>query len=71
MSDESQEHYALELDRARKAFKAAKILYQEKLYEDSVSRSYYAVMHAVVQLSRQFLSFRILTLLYGVYSVYI
>ena len=46
MSEESQEHYALELDRARKAFKAAKILYQEKLYEDSVSRSYYAVMHA-------------------------
>lgn len=46
MNAEYQEQCNLELARARKAFQAAKILYQEELYEDCVSRAYYAVMHA-------------------------
>ena len=35
-----------ELDRARKALLAAKTLMENQLYEDCVSRSYYAVLHA-------------------------
>lgn len=35
-----------ELDRARKALLAAKILMENQLYEDCVSRAYYAVLHA-------------------------
>ena len=35
-----------ELDRARKALLAAKTLVENQLYEDCVSRAYYAVLHA-------------------------
>ncbi|UCF17291.1 MAG: HEPN domain-containing protein [Phycisphaerales bacterium] len=35
-----------ELSRANKALLAAKILLERRLYEDSVSRAYYAVLHA-------------------------
>lgn len=35
-----------ELDRARKALLAAKTLLENQLYEDCVSRAYYAVLHA-------------------------
>jgi len=35
-----------ELTRAKKALQAAKTLLENQLYEDCVSRSYYAVLHA-------------------------
>jgi len=35
-----------ELNRAKKALLAAKTLLQNQLYEDCVSRAYYAVLHA-------------------------
>jgi len=35
-----------ELDRAKKALLAAKTLLENQLYEDCVSRAYYAVLHA-------------------------
>jgi uncharacterized protein (UPF0332 family) len=35
-----------ELARANKALRAAKMLLENQLYEDCVSRSYYAVLHA-------------------------
>ncbi len=42
MNDLSQK----ELTRAKKALLAAKTLLENQLYEDCVSRSYYAVLHA-------------------------
>lgn len=39
------ENIRLEFERGIKALKAADILLQESLFEDAVSRSYYAVMH--------------------------
>ena len=42
MNDISQK----ELIRAKKALLAAKTLLENQLYEDCVSRSYYAVLHA-------------------------
>ena len=42
MKDLSQK----ELTRAKKALLAAKTLLENRLYEDCVSRSYYAVLHA-------------------------
>jgi len=42
MKDSSQK----ELTRAKKALLAAKTLLENQLYEDCVSRSYYAVLHA-------------------------
>jgi uncharacterized protein (UPF0332 family) len=35
-----------EMNRARKALKAAETLLDSELYEDAVSRAYYAVLHA-------------------------
>lgn len=35
-----------EFERAKRALQAAKNLHEDGLYEDAVSRSYYAVMHA-------------------------
>jgi hypothetical protein len=35
-----------ELARARKAWRAAETLLEHQLYEDAVSRAYYAVLHA-------------------------
>lgn len=35
-----------ELERAQRALRAAQILHANDLFEDAVSRSYYAVMHA-------------------------
>lgn len=35
-----------EFDRAKKSLAAARILLDARLFEDAVSRSYYAVMHA-------------------------
>ena len=42
MNDISQK----ELARAKKALLAAKTLLENQLYEDCVSRAYYAVLHA-------------------------
>jgi uncharacterized protein len=42
MNDLSQK----ELTRAKKALQAAKTLLENQLYEDCVSRAYYAVLHA-------------------------
>jgi uncharacterized protein (UPF0332 family) len=42
MNDSSQK----ELTRAGKALLAAKTLLENQLYEDCVSRAYYAVLHA-------------------------
>ncbi|WP_456469105.1 HEPN domain-containing protein [Archaeoglobus sp.] len=39
------EEYSLYLDRAKKAFEAFKILKERKLYEDALSRGYYAIIH--------------------------
>lgn len=41
-----KERAVKELARAKKALLAAKILLQKELFEDSVSRAYYAVLHA-------------------------
>lgn len=46
MNKRHKEQCELELERAEKAFNAAKVLFRENLYEDCVSRAYYAVMHA-------------------------
>jgi uncharacterized protein (UPF0332 family) len=35
-----------ELERAKKALRAAQALFKESLLEDALSRSYYAVLHA-------------------------
>ena len=35
-----------EIERAEKSLRAARPLYQEDLYEDSISRSYYSILHA-------------------------
>jgi uncharacterized protein (UPF0332 family) len=35
-----------ELERAQRTLRAAQILHASDLFEDAVSRSYYAVMHA-------------------------
>jgi uncharacterized protein (UPF0332 family) len=40
------EHAIKELNRAKKALRAAKVLIKEDLLEDCVSRAYYAVLHA-------------------------
>ena len=40
------ENVLAEFNRARKALQAAQILHAGGLFEDAVSRSYYAVMHA-------------------------
>ncbi len=44
MNDISQK----ELIRAKKALLAAKTLFENQLYEDCVSRAYYAVLHAAI-----------------------
>ena len=36
----------LELERGKRSLDAAKLLFEKGLYEDSVSRSYYAMFHA-------------------------
>lgn len=38
----------LEIARAEKAAEAAETLFQKELYEDSVARAYYAVLHAAM-----------------------
>ncbi|MDR4509313.1 MAG: HEPN domain-containing protein [Candidatus Brocadiaceae bacterium] len=35
-----------EMERSKKSLSAAKRLYEEELFEDAISRSYYAVLHA-------------------------
>lgn len=40
------ENVLAEFKRAEKALRAAQVLYADGLFEDAVSRSYYAVMHA-------------------------
>lgn len=46
MSKKMPEHIIKELARARKALLAAKTLLEKGLFEDCVSRAYYAVLHA-------------------------
>ena len=46
MSKRVSEHTSKELVRAKKALIAAKTLLEKGLYEDCVSRAYYAVLHA-------------------------
>ena len=36
----------LELERSTKALKAAELLYNDALYADALSRSYYSILHA-------------------------
>ncbi len=36
----------LELERSTKALRAAELLYKDSLYADSLSRSYYSILHA-------------------------
>jgi uncharacterized protein (UPF0332 family) len=50
MNDLSQK----ELTRAKKALSAAKALLEYQLYEDCVSRAYYAVLHAAKELKNSF-----------------
>jgi uncharacterized protein (UPF0332 family) len=35
-----------ELERSYKSLKSAELLFQEKLYEDCISRCYYSILHA-------------------------
>lgn len=37
---------SLELKRSNESLKSAKVLMKEELYEDSISRAYYAIFHA-------------------------
>ncbi len=46
MSNQASELTIREITRAKKALLAAKTLLNEDLYEDAVSRAYYAVLHA-------------------------
>lgn len=46
MNKDIPEHATKELNRAKKALRAAKVLMKEGLFEDCVSRAYYAVLHA-------------------------
>jgi len=46
MSKRIPEHTMKELTRAKKALLAAKTLLEKGLFEDCVSRAYYAVLHA-------------------------
>ena len=46
MNKDSYERSVKELTRAKKALLAANILLEKDLLEDSVSRAYYAVLHA-------------------------
>jgi len=46
MSKRIPEHTIKELARAKKALLAAKTLMGKRLFEDCVSRAYYAVLHA-------------------------
>lgn len=46
MSKRIPEHALKELARAKKALFAAKTLIEKGLFEDCVSRAYYAVLHA-------------------------
>lgn len=46
MTEKIPEHAIKELARAKKALLAAKALLEKDLYEDCVSRAYYAVLHA-------------------------
>jgi len=39
------EEYKLYLDRAEKAFESFRILRERGLYEDAISRGYYAIVH--------------------------
>jgi uncharacterized protein (UPF0332 family) len=41
-----EEEIRLEIERSKKALNAAKKLFEEKLLEDAISRSYYSVLHA-------------------------
>ena len=40
------EEIRAELERSNKSLQAAQILYEKDLYEDSLSRCYYAILHA-------------------------
>lgn len=46
MSKNSYDRASKELERAKKALKASKLLLDSGLFEDSISRAYYAVLHA-------------------------
>ncbi|MEW6607065.1 MAG: HEPN domain-containing protein [bacterium] len=46
MNKDIPEHTTKELNRDKKALHAAKVLMKESLFEDCVSRAYYAVLHA-------------------------
>ena len=46
MNEKAYERAVKELKRAKKALLAAKILLKKELFEDCVSRAYYAVLHA-------------------------
>ncbi len=46
MTPELRKQIQQEIVRARKALQAAELLANEELYEDSVSRAYYSVLHA-------------------------
>ena len=41
-----EEEIRLEIKRSKKSLGAAKKLFEEELFEDAISRSYYAVLHA-------------------------
>jgi len=42
----NEEEIKREINRSRKALKAAEILYKARLNEDAISRSYYTILHA-------------------------
>lgn len=46
MNLENLQEIKSELLRSKKALKAADFLFEENLYEDCLSRSYYAILHA-------------------------
>ena len=41
-----EEEIKREVNRSRKALKAAEILYKARLNEDAISRAYYTILHA-------------------------
>ncbi len=46
MKHPNEEEIKKEMERSAKSLRAAKKLLEEELFEDSISRSYYAILHA-------------------------
>jgi uncharacterized protein (UPF0332 family) len=46
MKHPNEEEIKKEIERGKKSLRAAKKLFDEELFEDAISRAYYAILHA-------------------------